>query len=311
MDNNKSTQYKQETQVQEEPDAKIIDKIVVAKRIQGEWPLNRLFALLDALTKFDVQIEEKVARLKKRTILLIVGAIAVFALVGMVGMIITENPLMLALAGIISGILIVAGIVEGILLLKYRKLDVTNDFRDYIKPLLEDLQDDIKPDSNVFLDHYLSPIDHKTFSGGKGEKYKTGGYKCRDHFFERDLVTMKFRLSDGNRAMFSVHEVLTKTHKSKWKKSASGKMKHKSKTKRRKRVTGVIKLAVNPEKFVCKELPKNGDRRISAKQSNGSLILGLKYTEKLKNENRLNPDPTMVVQGSVTLYTFLQAKKTA
>ncbi len=286
-------------------DARTIERMIEKKRMSGQWTFKQLFSIFDSLTDYDVQIEAKLAKFKMFTAIIFFGGLVP----GVIGLFASTNyPGLIYFAVLLLVVAGIGGSVGGLLILKYKNLDLSNEFREYMQPLLEELEDDIKQDREISVNLYLSPVEQKEFSKGKGEKYESMGYKCQEYLFERDLATIKIRLSDGNRAMLSVHEVLIKTKKSKWKRSRSGKMKHKSKTKRQKRVTCDVRVIANSKKFSCKKIPPGGEQKMYSKQSKGHVILGLKYTEKLKNETHLIPDPIMMVRGFVTLYTFLQPK---
>jgi len=281
----------------------LADSMVAEKKISGQWPLSQLFSVFDTLTEYDVQIEAKLAKFKKFAIIgFIVAGISFF--VTMFGMSVNPNIPFLTVPLLV--IALVVGIVGLVLKFRYKKMDLQNEFREYVRPLLENLQDDIKSNSSVALDLYLSPVEQKQFSKGKSDKYSVGVYhKCYDYYFERDFLNVKLRLTDGNRLMLTGTELLIKT--SKTKRNPRGKIK--TKTKYKKRVGFDARLTVDPEKFHCKQLPKEGALKFYAKQSNGTPIIGIKFTEKLKGTPAdMVPDPNVTLQSIVTLYTFLHAK---
>jgi hypothetical protein len=281
----------------------LADSMVAEKKISGQWPLSQLFSIFDTLTQFDMQIEAKVTKFKKlATIGFIVAVISFFLTIFGVNV----NPAVLALTIPLLVIALIVGIVGLVFKSKYGKLDLQNEFREYLRPLLENLQDDLKKDSPVSLELSLDPVEQKQFSKGKSDQYSVGVYhKCYDYYFGRDFLNVKLRLSDGNRLMLTGTELLTKT--SKTKRNPRGK--YKTKTKYKKRVMFDARLSVDSEKFQCKQLPKEGTPKFYAKQSNGTPIIGIKFTEKLKGlPDSMVPDPNVTLQHLVTLYSHVQAK---
>lgn len=281
----------------------LAESMVAEKKISGQWPLSQLFSVFDTLTEYDVQIEVKLARFKKlATIGFIVAVISLFLTI--FGMSVNPNVPFLTIPVLV--IALIAGIVGLVLMFRYKKMDLQNEFREYLRPLLENLQDDLKRDTPVSLELSLDPVEQKQFSKGRGDQYSVGVYhKCYDYYFERDFLDVKLRLADGNRLMLTGTELLIKT--SKTKRNPRGK--YKTKTKYKKRVTFDARLSVDSEKFQCKQLPKEGTPKFYAKQSNGTPIIGVKFTEKLKGApESMVPDPNLTLQHLVNLYAFIQAK---
>ncbi len=283
-----------------EQDVNVLAESMVSEgKMSGQWSLSELFSIFDVLTKHDVKIEQKIALLTKFTSIAFGGAF-----VGFAGSLIASHLLPFTITFLV--ICLLGGIVGTVLKGKYGKLDLQNEFREYIQPLLENLQDDLKKDAPVSLDLYLAIGDQEQFSKGQSERYRVGRYpECYDYFFERDFLTLKLRFSDGNRLMLSATEFLTKTKKERRKRKGN-----KIKFKFKKRMLFDVRLVVNSEKFLCKKMPMDGEQKFYAKQNNGTPIIGIKFTEKLKGETiELVSDPLLTLQQIVTLYTFLQAKK--
>jgi hypothetical protein len=289
-------------QIEHDVDA-LAESMVSEGKMSGQWSLSELFSIFDVLTKYDVKIEQKIALLTKFTRLAFGGAF-----IGFAGSLIVLNSFSHLLAFTITFLVIclIAGIVGTELKGKYGKLDLQNEFREYIRPLLENLQEDLKKDAPVSLDLCLALGDQEQFSKGQSERYHVGMYpECYDYFFERDFLTLKLRFSDGNRLMLSATEFLTKTKKERRKRKGN-----KIKFKFKKRMLFDVRLVVNSEKFLCKKMPTEGKQKFYAKQNNGTSIIGIKFAEKLKGETiELVSDPLLTLQHIVKLYTFLQAKK--
>ena len=272
--------------MRETPDAQLIDTIANDKRIQGARLLSELFALFDALQQHDTYIEQKRAPLKKRYRLFFGAAISTYLLVGFIGWKMTENPMVWVWAWIPSGLLFLGSIAQVLIGFKYQKYDITNEYHNYVRPVLEALHKHIEPNSRVDIDLYLSPVFLKEFLLEKEGKYKDDdGYTCWAHTFERELASIGFRLADGNRVMIKVREGLLKNYKSRVESGGFGGTR-KTQVQYRRRISCTITLAVDAEKFVCNELPTDEDRRIYAEHRNGDLILGVKYTEEFTKSPR-------------------------
>ncbi len=277
--------------------------MIAEKKISGQWSLSQLFSIFDALTEYDLQIEAKIAKFGK---LGMQGFIFLFLSVFLNIVVININPNILFLTIPLSILFFIGGIIGVVLWFRYKKMDLRNEFREYLRPLLENLRDDLKKDAPVILELSLDFVEQKKFSKGKSHKYSVGIYhKCYDYYFERDFLNVKLRLNDGNRLILSGTELLTKT--SKTKKTPRGKTK--TKTKYKKRVMFDARLTVEPEKFQSAQLPKEGAPRFYVKQLNGTSAIGVKFMEKLKGTpESMVPDPDVTLRHLITLYSHVQAK---
>ncbi len=284
----------------------IIDKIVSEKKLSGQWPLTQLLSILQALSEHDVMIEAKRASNTKRLMFAVIGLVVGIILVFFV----RDSWPDLFFLPLALVVILVIGIIWGaILSMKYSRSDLPNEFREYLQPFLENLQDDIKPDSPVGVELMMSPVEKKEFGKGKSDKYSVGVYhSCYDHYFERDFLGLKLRLTDGNRLLLSGKELLIKT--SKTKRNPRGK--YKTKTKYKKRVTFDVRIIASSDAFQAKPLPQEGEPKLYAKETNGNMVVGMKFTEKLKGDPKtMIPNPLVTLQQLVTLYSFLQTKSAA
>ena len=286
----------------------LVTSIAKEKHISGKWPLIRLLELIDALTDYDLGIEQKNKKAKN----LIKVAVAL-VLLPIPGFIVAVNYNLSWLIPVLV-ILLVLGIplmaFSIMQFVRNESKDLHDEFRTYLKPLLTFLQEDLKPGSPIAVSFYLSPIKQESFSQGKGPKYSKGAYpECYDHPYQRILLALKLRLQDGNRLMINVTEQLVVT--SRTKKSASGK--YKTKYKYRKRLISDIKVLINPGRFSCKSLPTDGESSFYIKERNNIPIIGLRAKQQTKSlgEDRMPLEHIATLGQIMTLYSYIQSKTAA
>ncbi|MFC1849821.1 hypothetical protein ACFL27_06395 [candidate division CSSED10-310 bacterium] len=275
-----------------------IQALLDAKRMQGEWPLTRINYFISQLTEYDLVIEKKAKVYTGLTAGSFIGAFIFIFVAAFL-----ENWKV----ALIIPVLIVVGIITLIITMKYSKLDLRNEFREFLAPLLDNLKEDIKPESDISLDLHLTSVEDKAFFQGKSDKYSKGVYhKCYDHIYERDLLTMSLPLIDGNRLALSGHEYLIKSVKTK----RNPRGKYKTKTKYKKKVMFDIRLRINPDKFQIKKLPDEGKgplkRTVSVKGGQAGKTLRLQFTSKVGGglEDPV-PDWKITLEQIVYLYSFL------
>lgn len=275
-------------------DKKLIAPLLRSHRVTGNWKIDDLVRVLAALENFDMAVEKKIKVTRIIAIVCFVAAIlpAFFGF-------------FYALPGIVPGIIFI------VLFFRYRKFDVDNEVRLFVKPIVEMLRHDVKPESDVVIDLPLLPLDNESFLKSKSAPYAAGNYpKCVDFNYERDLLKMKLSLVDGNKLMFTAGQTLKKT--SKTKRNPRGKTKTKFKFAKRSDISVVLK--VNPEKFKSKKPdPGKGATpeapRISVEGSNGAWVLSLEYTNKPKGAdlNAMMLDPVVPLEGLTRMYAALRA----
>jgi len=278
-----------------------VQTILSEMRMQGQWPLKRIFHLITQLTEYDLVVEKKLKTLIGLMVACFVGAfifvfIAAFLESGIVALVIP--------------VLIILGIVFVVSYFKYKKQDLRNEFREFLSPLLDKMKDDVKPEAEVNLDLLLNSVEDKQYFQNKSDKYKKGVYyKCIDHFYDRDFFTLVMPLSDGNRLTILGHEFLCKTVKTK--RNPRGKIK--TKTKYKKKVSFDVRLRVNHQKFGIKELPEDMGgalkQKITVKTGARGKVLRMQFTTKLEGDSV--PDWQVTLRQIVMLYSYLEPLQAA
>ena len=282
-----------------------LNTVIANMKISGSWPIRQLLEFGAALKEYDVSVEKK----KKFALAGMIVCLVPLALIILVGIfsggILTKNAIQTMV--LLAAILLILGIVASIFFLRYRKFDVCDEFRKFLLPLLEHLQDDIKKNSTVLVEMPLDSLENSTYLKNTSDVYSKGAYhKCLDYLYDRVFLSVTLRLHDGNTLILRGNEFLKKTKKTK--KNPRGKIK--TKTKYTKKFTFDTRLKINSGVYTCQEIPQDGVRSDSqmmySKQSEKGTTLGLKYLHR--NGRELMPDYKLTLEKIATLYTYLQPK---
>ena len=109
-----------------------------------------------------------------------------------------------------------------------RKIDVSNNFRGFMLPVLAVLQEDIDPAHPVRLDLDLSSPTDESKKRATSPEYKRGSYyKIIDTTYVDDWMTFDARLVDGTKLSWNVSDKIRERKKTK--KNPRGKIKTKTK----------------------------------------------------------------------------------
>ncbi len=264
-----------------------------ARKIFGQRPPNTWLEILTHLELLDQKTERK----GKRAFKIIISSFILLFVSGFIGAAIFPPALFLIPFGI-------AGFIFGIFsAIRQSKQDIDDGFRNYLKPLMKVLERDMKADRELSIEMALLPTDHKNFLKSGGQKYKKGDYHaCYDRIYERKYLSLKARLYDGNRLTLSVSDSLTRSDMTK--KNPRGKIKTKSKY-RKQRITYMVRLRVNPEKYRCEALSEQGQtgnvRKLNLRQTEKGPELTLVYADKRKKQ-KSDPDVRLTLQLLARLY---------
>ncbi|KJR40437.1 hypothetical protein MCHI_003659 [Candidatus Magnetoovum chiemensis] len=273
---------------------KEIDAIISKRRLSGKWPLTRVLYFISSLSEFDLSIERK----KKRAIWIMAGFIAAGLVLGVIG----DNKKIVFLKYCAFGSLFFA-VISLFVMLRYRSLDLRNELREFIAPILQAIRDDIKKNTDISISLELCPIAKKINLTGRSDKYTDGRYyKCYDYYYERDFLEFGCRLADGNRLLLKGHEFLIKSVKTK--KTSRGKIK--TKHKYRKTTDFKIALQIDNANYSVKDT-SNVNPAVTVKQEENAPVLCLKYKQKRKED--FVPDPALLLNRLALMYSFLQSSR--
>lgn len=256
-------------------------------RLSGRWKYDDLMKILTRMESMDVSVEKK--RKVTMVIFIILYIAAAFCLFAAL--------LIPALVGAVLGTLFV------ILFIRYKRRDMDNEFRFYLKDLLENLKDDIKPEADITLDICLHPTESKEFLKKKSPKYSKGAYHtCYDFNYERDCLTLGLKLTDGNSLRLARRDLLLRSERTK--RSSSGKSK--TKTKYSSRFIYQVQMRINPERysFQAPPHPKTG-KPITVEQTPKGPVVKMSFVQKLKSGSA-KADPLYTLEEIVKLYSLFK-----
>lgn len=259
-----------------------VETALAARKVKGAWTLKRLLYLLDALAKYDIQVEKKKNKSGGAMALFVVASIAT----GIIWAVVEYDPF--AYVAVVFALLFVFFLIS---YKAYSKKDIPNDFREYLIPLLRLLSGDIEERSKIALNMDIEQLQNKKYSMGvKSWPPKAPYNKITSERFERPLVTMAIHLRDGNRLLMERFESLTVITKKK--KNPRGKTKTKEKYKRR--VFTRMKLAVNGRVYaVRKNFTNPAGAQVSAKAGKNRITIDMKLAEKGGLDVAMKPDSSI------------------
>ncbi|MCR9197772.1 MAG: hypothetical protein NXI04_03915 [Planctomycetaceae bacterium] len=211
----------------------LIDQVALQKqgKLICQAPVSTVVATLKELETLDQAAEAGVK--KWRTI----GCLSIFGLVG--GVFLAAQELIVP-----GGILMVAGVATAVTGLvkasQHGRLDVENRRYEFVAGLLDYLRRDIGKDESLFLQLDIRPHNDRSKFDRKG----TAG-RWKASFFVDPWLVLRGRLQDGTKFVVSMVEKQQDRHRTK--RSASGKLKTKYKTKNASEL--VIALRPKPKRY--------------------------------------------------------------
>lgn len=126
-------------------------QVVNSRRISGHFTLKHLDKLLNELSHFDTGTD---ALVKRYTALMIVFIIVSF--LGIFGAIVLGSAGMTVAAILVVGIPAGLAVYCGLMMKKLKRVDLMNDFRACVQPVLRDLAQDMAPAEKVKVEMDLS-----------------------------------------------------------------------------------------------------------------------------------------------------------
>jgi hypothetical protein len=213
-------------------------RILTEKQVDLTRPIEELLTLLKPLAGCDAVADKARTRL---------GCTAGAALVLMIPLtIVLGNTAGAAVAYFVFGVLLALGIGALSLYIWTRRIDISNNFREFIMPVLSVFREDIDPAHPVHLKLDLTPPTAKTKLQSEGEPYKRGSYyKIIDKVFVDKWMTASAVLVDGSRLSWSITDEIRE--RSKTKKNPRGKIK--TKTKYRKKTDIAVELGLRAKAY--------------------------------------------------------------
>lgn len=170
--------------------------------------------------------------------------------------------------GALSGLIIVALVLAATIWLGWfwawtKKIDVSNNFRQFTLPVLTVLKDDFDPNEPVHLRLDLTAPNAKAKLQSKSDPYKHGAYyKVIDSFYSDNWMDADGRLVDGTKLSWSVSDSIRE--RSKTKRTSRGKIK--SKTKYAKKTEIEVQMGLKKKTYEL-AAPAGGEVSSDAKRN--------------------------------------------
>jgi len=251
-------------------------RLLETKQLAGEYEPGALVALLKPIAEYD-RLSDKARTPMGCT----TGALFVLAFVLLI---VSANvsvyllPLPLAALG--------AGIALLVTVLKMKKLDLSNNFRQVAMPLFAVLREDMEPGAtmNVRLD--LSPPTAKEKKTGTGKPYVVPGYrKVVDTTYVDPWFGGGARLADGSVLQWTVTDDVVASERTK--RTARGKIK--TKTKHRKLTTIAVHVALPKKEYAVAAMPADEGEKVKVKDGEKRTSLHVEKRVKTKSLDPIDP----------------------
>ena len=170
--------------------------------------------------------------------------------------------------------------------LRLKKLDLSNNFRQVAMPLFAVLQEDMEPGAtmNVRLD--LSSPTARPKKTGTGKPYTRGAYhKVVDTTYVDPWFGGGARLADGSLLQWDVTDEVVESARTK--RTARGK--YKTKTKYLKRTTITVNVALPHKEYSVTSLPADAGEKVRVRESEKRTTFRLAKRVKTKSLDPIAP----------------------
>jgi hypothetical protein len=258
-------------------------RILTEKQVDLNRPVDELLVLLQPLAACDAIADKSRTRL---------GCTAALALVLMIPLLIVLGNVGAALGWIAFGVLLTIGVGALWLYIWTRRIDLSNNFREFILPVLNVFREDIDPAHPVHLRLDLSPPTAKPKMQSESAPYKKGVYyKIIDKIFVDPWMTAETVLVDGTRLSWSIKDEIRE--RSKTKKNPRGKIK--TKTKYRKKTEIEVELGLRTKSY---QIDAPADAEVKRGEKRNTVRL-----EREQRMDSLNPiAPSALIDVITDIY---------
>jgi hypothetical protein len=254
------------------PDQKAL---LEAKQLSGEFEPRRLIDLLRPIAAYDRLSDKARTPMGCSTAALFVLSLVLLVVAANVSLFLLPLPLA-SLGGAVFLLVTV---------LRLRKLDLSNNFRQVAMPLFAVLEEDMEPGAtmNVRLD--LSSPTARTKKTGTGKPYERGIYhKVVDTTYVDPWFGGGTRLVDGSLLQWDVTDEVVESKRTK--RTAR---KIKTKTKYEKRTTISVTVALPHKKYAVKGLPADEGEKVKVRESEKRTTFHLTKRVKTKSNDPIDP----------------------
>lgn len=265
-------------------------QILAKKQLEVDKPVDELLALLKPLAACDKMANKAQTRFGCTFGLLIVLTFA--------AVIVASNFGWGARSLILLALFLGATIAAGWFWIWLRSIDVSNNLRQFVVPVLALFREDIDPKTPVHLRLDLSQPTASPKKTSEGAPYKRGAYhKIVDTLYVDPWMSAEAVLVDGTRLRWSVTDRIRERKKTK--RNARGK--YKSKTKYRKVSDLEVQLAMRTKTYTVANAAITNDGKRSKLAVQRSV-----------RTNSLDPvDPRALIDAITGVYRSLKPAKEA
>lgn len=233
-------------------------QILVDKRIDASRPVDELLTLMKPLAACDTLADK--ARTKfgcsfaLAIVVTIFGGIFLLNVGGIVG-------------GIVGLLLVAVTITLGYFYFWMKKIDISNNFRQFVLPVLSVFREDIDASKPVTIKLDLSSPTHKSKQQSESAPYSKGVYhKVIDCIYRDPWMTAEAVLVDGTKLSWSVTDVIRERKKTK----RNPRGKYKTKTKYSKKTNLEVTVGLR-KKMYDVTAPMESELSADEKRSNVTL----------------------------------------
>jgi hypothetical protein len=250
--------------------------LLETKQISGEYEPRSLIELLKPIAEYDRLSDKSRTSMGCSTAALFVLAFVLFVVAANVSYFLL--PLSLAALG--------GAIYFLVTVLRLRKLDLSNNFRQVAMPLFAVLKEDMDAGATMNVRIDLSPPTAKAKKTGTGKPYVDGVYyRVVDTTFVDAWFGGGTRLADGSLLQWDVTDEVVASGRTK--KTARGK--HKKKTKYRKLSTISVTVALPHKEYAVTNLPADEGEKVKVRESEKRTTFRLAKRVKTKSLDPIDP----------------------
>jgi hypothetical protein len=270
---------------------------VESKKISGSWSAKALLRLLGELQKWDLGVEERKKAAHKRVIgsgiAMVVSIFALFAFL-IVGLWFIGVPVTIGL------------IIFFVVSLRAEKalkaVDIPDEFRIVVRPLLRQLSQDINPEEKVRVECDLAGITEAKIKDAK-DIGKLSYQSAKLTVYEDPLCHIRLALLDGTEAVFSIDNTMHKVVGTK--RNSRGKTKTKTKWKKVTTLTAslVPPRRINWEVGKSQQLVDTRTEKITFAEKNGVMVAKLQKYYSFKS---MGDEPTGTAPSSDATGLFVR-----
>ena len=218
-------------------------QIAAAKRLGVNRPVDEVLALVRALLDFDAAMAAKRKKAGCSIPLAILAAIAAFIASGF------ANGAVATILKVVAFLCIAAMVGAIVLFVRFKSQDLSDNLRAAAVPFLAILREDMNPTDPLHVEIDLRPYAIGEKLKHESDPYKTGSYyKIVDRLYVDPWFEGSAALADGTKVRWKVIEHVLQ--KSKTKRGSRGKIKSKTKVKRK--TVGVVTLSFPMKHYAIK-----------------------------------------------------------